>query len=151
MDDIIERHEAWINDFEATVLDDRWERLEPWLMDNVRYIVAGTPFACSLTGRGAVLDGFAKSIRGFDRQFDRRLWLAVGTRSLPPNGVTARIWGQYDKAGLPPLGVPVLGHWFYEDGRIACMVDLYEEDTAEMAAAYQWLAAHGEGLDPSYA
>ncbi len=150
MDDIIERHDAWINDFEATVADDRWDRLEPWLTEDVRYIVAGTPFGCSLNGRKAVLDGLARSIRNFDRQFDRRVWTAVGTRSLPPNGVTARIWVTYEKAGLPPLGVPATSQWFYDDGRITTMVDLYEEDIAEMAVAYQWLAAHGAGLDPSY-
>ncbi len=150
MEDILEHHRAWIEAFDQCVIDDQWERLHPFLDPDVRYIVSGTPFACTLKGRDAVLSGLAKSIRNFDRYFDQRGWTPVWTRVYPPNAIHVLVHGEYRKKGLPPLRIPVLGQWYYHEGKIDCMVDIYDDALADMEQAYQWLAEHPGVIDPSY-
>ncbi len=147
-----DRWKVWIDAFEARVLDDDWRRLEPLLTEDAIYLVAGAPFACELRGRDAVLAGFAKSMRGFDRKFERRTWRAVAPRLAAPNGISARAHGEYFIKGERVIQFSAQGQWFYRGDRISLMIDTYDLNEPDVTAALAWLGRHGQdmGLDASY-
>lgn len=150
----IEVWKAWYAAFEQSASDDQWLRLGSFLTDDAQYRVSGVPFAGVIKGRDAIVSGFAKSFRGFDRKFDRRTHMVVGSRLHEPNHIEADIWGIYEKAGLPTLAFSAIGHWHVDGDRIGLMVDVYDPARLDSQSAFAWLAAHGEamgGLDPSYA
>lgn len=148
---MLERWNAWIAAFDQACESDDWGPLETFLTEDVVYTVAGVPFACELRGRAAVIAGFQKSVRGFDRKFDRRHWTGVGVRVWAPNAISARAQGRYELAGAPPLTFAAKGHWVFRGDRISVMSDVYDTAEADIAAALAWLAEHGAGMDPSYA
>ncbi len=147
---MLERWKEWIAAFDAACDDDQWERLTPYLTDDVIYIVSGVPYACELRGKEAVINGFAKSIRHFDQRFDHRIWESAGTKVWEPNGISTRVCGTYLLNDKPPLRFSAFGQWFFRGDRISAMIDTYDLQEAETLEAFNWLAAHGEGLDPSY-
>lgn len=151
---VIEPWKAWYAAFEQSALDDQWDRLASFLTEDAQYRVSGVPFACAIKGRDAIIAGFAKSFRGFDRKFDRRTHMVVGSRVHEPHHIEAAIWGIYEKAGLPTLAFSATGHWHFDGDRIGLMVDVYDPTRLDSQAAFAWLASYGEtlgGLDPSYA
>ncbi|MEM9123846.1 MAG: nuclear transport factor 2 family protein [Pseudomonadota bacterium] len=150
MHTLLDLHREWLRQFERCVEDGQWDRLYPYLTDDVGYAVCGMPFACNIRGREAVVAGFAKSIENFDKRFDRRVWTAVGTKIYAPNGIRVRIWGHYEKEGYPVLAFPAIGYWTYRDDKIEQMTDLYEEDVVEVQEAFAWIAERPGEFDASY-
>lgn len=140
----------WIAAFDRACDTDDWSSLDRFVTDDVAYVVSGVPFACDLRGREAVLGGLRKSVRGFDRRFDRRGWRGIGVKAWPPNAVTCRAYGTYERAGTPTLTFSARAHWFFRDGRIGLMADIYDTTEADVAEALDWLARYGQDLDPSY-
>jgi len=154
MDTVMAQWQAWYEAFETSAVDGGWDRLAPFLSEDVQYRVSGMPYACVLKGRERVIDGFRKSFKGFDDKFDRRTHQVVGTRFFEPGHVQARIWGCYETEGVPALAFPTTGHWHFDGGQIGLMVDVYDSAELEHVAAFEWLAEYGPrlgALDPSYA
>lgn len=147
---MLERWRQWIAAFDASCEDDEWERLAGFLDEEVRYQVSGLPFACTLEGREAVIAGFARSVRGFDRHFDERQWHGIGARFFAPGTITARATGVYRKAGLPLLCFAAHARWDFRDEKIVSMADIYDPEELDLQAALGWLADHGEAMDPAY-
>lgn len=116
MTDMLTTWDAWYAAFEECAVDRRWERLEPLLAEDARYAVFGVPFACSLKGRAAIIEGFRRSFAGFDQKFDRRTHIVAGSRVTAPGFVEARVWGIYEKQGFPTLAFPADGIWCIEAG-----------------------------------
>ena len=130
MNNIIDRWREWIGVFDRACEDDDWSRLAPFLTDDVVYAVIGAPFACELRGRDAVIAGFAKAIRNFDRKFDERRWFGVGIRnSWEPNAVTGRAMGWYRIGDEAPITFSAKGLWLFRGDRLSVIVDVY--DTTE--------------------
>ncbi len=148
---MLEQWHRWIEAFDETCKDNRWERLAPFVTEDVIYVVCGSPFAAELRGRDAVLSGFERSVRNFDQKFDRRSWTAVNVRVHEPNLITATVDGGYAAEGLPELRFGVFGQWMFRGGSISMMIDHYDLTCADMVRAMEWLGVHGAGLDPSYA
>jgi hypothetical protein len=147
---MLERWRAWIAAFDAAAEDDGWSRLEPFLADDVVYAVSGVPFACELRGRGAVIAGFAKSVRNFDRCFGERRWYGVGLRIREPGAITGRAMGVYRLGSLPELTFSAQSLWAFRGDRLSLMTDAYDSEEVDVLSALEWLGRHGEGLDPSY-
>jgi hypothetical protein len=144
------RFGEWVAAFDTCAGDEQWQRLEQFLAPDVAYLVSGAPFGCDLRGRDTVIAGFARSIAGFDRHFDQREWFGVGWRA---HGLclSGRAMGVYRRAGLPVLSFSAQEQLhFREDGRLSLIVDVYDLDEIDNQAALAWLAAHGNGADPSY-
>ena len=130
MNNIIDRWREWIGVFDRACEDDDWSRLAPFLTDDVVYAVIGAPFACELRGRDAVIAGFARSIRNFDRKFDERRWFGVGIRNRwEPNAVTGRAMGWYRIGDEAPITFSAKGLWLFRGDRLSVIVDVY--DTTE--------------------
>ncbi len=142
--------QAWVAAFDASAEDGDWQRLVPFLTEDVVYVVAGVPFGCELRGRDAVLAGFARSIANFDARFDERRWQGVGVREFAPGAITGRAQGWYRLGELPPLTFSAQSQWFFRGDRICLMTDIYDVSEVDAQAAFGWLAAHGAGMDPRY-
>ena len=150
MDQILKTWRAFLDAFNTACETDDWTPLEPFLTECVRYRVTGIPFACQIEGRDAVIAGFAKSIRGFDRNFDTRQHEPVAVRAYDPDTVTALAWGKYEKAGLPDVRIAAQGYWHFKDGKSDAMQDVWDVTLVENQQALSWLAEHGEDMDASY-
>jgi hypothetical protein len=148
---MIDQWRAWIAAFDASVADDKWDRLTPFLTEDVVYAVTGAPFACDLRGRDAVIAGFAKSIRNFDHKFDERRWYGVGLRVWEPNAVTGRATGWYRIGDRPPLTFSAQSLWLFRGNQISLMTDVYDTSEADVQATLGALMALGDGFDASYA
>jgi hypothetical protein len=147
---MIETWKSWLNAFNQACADDNWEALTPFLREDVIYAVSGAPFSCEIRGRDAVINGFAKSIRNFDRRFDARHWYAVGVRVWEPSAITARAMGRYELAGAPEITFSARSQWFFRDGSLSLMTDVYDTAEADVVATLEMLSTFGEGFDPSY-
>jgi SnoaL-like domain len=147
---MLERWKDWIAAFDACVADDSWDRLAPFLTEDVIYAVTGAPVACEIRGRDAVIAGFAKSIRNFDHKLGTREWYGVGVRSYAPNAIAARAMVVYRTGQTPPISFSAQGFWLFRDDRICLMTDVYDAHEADAAAALELLAQSGGELDPSY-
>ena len=145
-----ERWREWIAAFDQTVETDDWSALKPFLDPDVTYAVSGVPFACSLSGRDAVLGGFAKSIANFDRRFDQRQWFGVGVREFAPDTITGRAMGLYRMEGKPLLHFSAKNLWRFRGDRIIQMNDCHDLAEADVQAALTWLGEHAPDLDASY-
>jgi len=147
---MLARWSEWITTFDKAVETDDWEALEPFLDPAVTYTVSGVPFACCLCGRDAVIAGFAKSIRNFDRHFDTRSWFGVGVRAFAPDTITARAMGVYKLGERPLLYFSAKSLWRFNGDRLAAMHDMYDAAEADVQNALAWLAEHAPDLDASY-
>ncbi|WP_422006455.1 nuclear transport factor 2 family protein [Pyruvatibacter mobilis] len=151
MNEVLTTWRRFLDVFNEACLTDEWDALSPFLTEDADYRVSGFPMACHLHGRDAVIAGFAKSVRGFDRKFDQRHHEPVGIRYAQPDIVSAIAWTRYSKAGLPDVCVAAHGIWQFRDGRISHMSDMWDTTLAENANALAWLSQHGAGFDPAYA
>lgn len=149
--EMMDRWYEWIAAFDASTIDDEWVRLAAFLAEDVIYAVTGAPFACELRGRDAVIAGFAKSVRGFDRKFDERRWFGVGLREWAPNAVTGRAMGWYRLGDHPPITFSARSLWLFRGDRLSMMTDVYDVAEPDVQAALTTLTMLGDGFDPSYA
>lgn len=150
MTEMIKTWRAFLDAFNDACTTDEWAQLAPFLTEDVQYRVTGMPFACQIKGRDAVIAGFAKSIRGFDRHFDTRQHEPVAIRISEPDTVTAFAWGRYEKAGLPDVRIAAQGYWHFAEGKINAMLDIWDVTLMENQQALAWLEKHGGDMDASY-
>lgn len=151
MSDLLTPWRAFLDAFNTAYETDDWTPLAPMLTEDAEYRVSGIPFACHLRGRDAVIAGFAKSVRNFDRRFAARQHEPVGIRVMEPDTVSAIAWTRYTSADKGAIAVAAHGFWQFRDGRIERMLDVWDATLAENARALAWLAENGAGLDASYA
>ena len=147
---MLETWRSWIAAFDRAYETDDWTEAQNYLTDDVVYSVAGVPFACELRGRENVLAGFRKSLTNFDRKFDRRDWEAVDLKVWSDHAVTAFAKGNYTLGAKPPITFAAKSAWFFRDGKISLMTDIYDVTEVNAAQTLDWLAMHGEGIDASY-
>lgn len=140
----------WIAAFDGAFDSGDWTKAGRFLSDDVVYIVAGVPFACELRGRDAVMAGFKKSLTNFDKKFDERRWEAVDLRVWDEHAITGYAKGDYVLQGKPPITFSAKSHWFFRDGKISVMTDVYDLTQTQVQETLQWLAEHGSDMDASY-
>lgn len=150
MTEMLQTWRDFLDTFNTACETDEWSLLEPFLTEDVQYRVTGMFMACHIHGRAAVIAGFAKSIRGFDRKFDSRQHEPVGVKTYDPDTVSAIAWGRYQKAGLPDVRIAAHGFWHFRDGKINAMTDVWDVTLVENQQALAWLAEHGSYMDASY-
>ena len=146
--DLLGAFAAYAADFERTFADDDWSRLEHHFRDDAEYRIENGPLACTLRGRAEILAGMRRSIDGFDRRCDVRATRLRAPPEIDGDRVVVRWAGTYRVGALPPLEVAGTETAEFRDGRIACLVDVYEEES--IARHADWLARHGCELNPSY-
>ncbi len=143
---LLETFARYATDFEETYLDDDWDRLQPYFLEDATYEVCNMPFFCTLTGRDAVFAGIKKSLDGFDRRCSRSLadptvFKAEGNRVLVYGSIDYECEGFSTSASLWELVS-------FRDGAIAHIVDIYAPGQDEQYL--RWLAGLSTPLDASY-
>ncbi|WP_309645476.1 nuclear transport factor 2 family protein [Phenylobacterium sp.] len=133
--------------FEAAYEDGDWRPLEAFFHPDVTYEVMNMPFHCVVQGRSAMLAAIRRSVEGFDHLCDRTVGIDVVVREEGANVIT---YGgmRFERPGAPPTTARLWEIATYRDGLIQRLVDLY--DAGVCAEFERWMAAWGEGLDPSY-
>lgn len=145
---LLEHFFAYAQDFEKTYADDDWSRLEKYFAPDAEYEVQKVSFACHIQGRDSVLAGIRRSVDGFDRKCKRDLGFN-GEPYVEGDRVVLPWKGSYTYGDAPPLAISAVQTADYRDGLIFKLTDHYDDDVADRYN--DWLAAHGQGLDPGYA
>ena len=137
----------YVIDFERSLADDDWSRVEPYFAPDAVYEVRNSSFDCRLEGPRAIVDGFKTSLNGFDRQLERSLRLQEGPHEQGDR--VTFVWvGRYVRAGAPPLVISARQSARYHEGAIVHLSDEYLPGEGDRVA--EWLEQHGEGLSPAY-
>ena len=146
--DILPRFLAYAADFEKTYVDDDWSRLTQYFHPDAVYQVESNLFGCELTGPDAIFAGIKKSLDGFDRTFSEREIAITDGPDVDGDELSALWTVTYRKDGLPPFVLRGKSFARIRDGKIALLVDSYDDRVnAEVA---EWMRETGVRLDPSY-
>lgn len=88
----------------------------------------------------------------FDRCFDSRKHLIVGTLPCFDDVVHYFTRVEYRKAGYPPLDTFTRSELITRQGKIIANVNYWDHAVVETQVALAWFAEHAEALalDPSY-
>jgi len=146
--DTLQRFLAYAGDFEKTLADDDWSRLRQYFAPDAVYEVKAPGFPCRLVGPDAIFKGMKKSLDGFDRKFDGRSIDVTKGPEITDDGLSMSWAVTYRKAGKTPYVLRGASVVRYRDGKIAALVDSYDETVASEAAA--WMQQNAMPLDPSY-
>ena len=135
-------------DFERTLADDDWSRLEQYFSEDAVYRVEGDLFGCELTGPDSIFAGMKKSLDGFDRNFPEREIAMTEGPSVEGNEMRVSWTVTYHRHDLPDFVLRGKTLARIRDDKIELLVDSYDESVnAEVAG---WTRETGVELDPSY-
>jgi|GEM_PF-838700 len=140
---IINTFESFAADFEATIEDDDWSRLEKYLAEDATYLNVGTPDP-KCEGRDAILAFLKADVANTDRRFDTRSLIAL-TRPTAEGNRLSRQWRcTYTLAGAPDLVVDGEARYLFEGDLIK---EIEEEVTkASMQKFGEWMQKYGDRL-----
>ena len=147
--DILPQFMAYARDFEKTLADDDWARLQRYFASNAVYEVKAQSFGCRLVGGPAIFAGMKKSLDGFDRKFSRR---DVEVTSGPEiSGDEMRMGWKviYHRDGLPSFTLRGHSTVRYSGDQIVYLADSYDPSVETEFAAWK-RESGGIELDPSY-
>ena len=146
--ELTQRYMTYVVDFERTLKDDDWQRLEQYFTEDAVYEVKNADFACRLEGRDAVLAGLRKSVTGFDLRCDRRR--IKGTRGPELNGDQVELdWTvTYSINGAPDFVLVGGSVAQYEGDRIRYLYDHYPDGMSDEVTA--WSKAYAPDFSASY-
>ena len=102
--DIIDVFERFAADFETTIEDDDWSRLEQYLAEDATYLNVGGPEP-KCEGREAILSFLQADVINTDRRFDSRTVVALAPPTASGNRLSRRWRCTYTLAGTPDLVV----------------------------------------------
>jgi hypothetical protein len=144
----LQRFMAYAADFEKTLRDDDWSRLEPYFSDDTVYRVESNLFGCELTGAEAIFAGMRKSLDGFDRNFPTRDLAVTDGPDVDGDEIRMSWTVTYHKDGLPDFVLPGKSMARLRGDALLLLVDSYDDSIdADMA---DWIRETGLKLDPSY-
>jgi len=146
--DILQQFMTYAADFEKTLIDDDWTRLERYFADDAVYEVEGSSAACRIQGRNAIFAGLKKSLDGFDRKFPGRDIAVLDGPHVAGDEIRMRWQVTYTKAGLPPFVLSGRGLVRYSGDRISYLYDGYDPGVDDHFAA--WQRQTGVALQPGY-
>ncbi len=143
---LMNRFLEYAADFEKTLADDDWSRLNPYFTDDATYRVDSTVFGCELKGRDAIFRGMKKSLDGMDRVFPTRDVAVRGQPKIEGNEISMDWTVTYHKEGVSDFVLPGGSVVRYAGDKIELLVDHYDESVSTEA----WSKETGIALDPSY-
>jgi hypothetical protein len=146
--DIREKFLMYAGDFEKTLADDDWSRLQQYFCDDALYEVRAQSFGCKLEGPKAIFKGIKKSLDGFDRKFAGR---DINLTSVPQvEGDEMRTTWEvtYHQSGWSDFILRGKSLVRYRDGKIAYMCDSYDPSVERELA--DWQQTNGVQVDASY-
>lgn len=146
--DLPQRYMTYVVDFERTLKDDDWQRLEQYFTEDAVYEVKNIAFECRLEGRDAVLEGLKKSVTGFDLRCDGRKLKA--TRGPVLNGDQVELdWTvTYSVDGAPDFVLTGGSVAQYQGDRIRYLYDHYPDGMSDEINS--WTRAYAPNFSGSY-
>ena len=145
----LDRFVAYAAEFEKTLVDDDWSRLEPYFSDTAIYRVESDRFGCELEGPARIFAGMKKSLDGFDRKFESRSIERTGGPEVDGEELRVAWKLTYHHPDWPDFVLLGRSLARLHDGRIVLLVDSYDDEQVAAALA-DWTRETGVELDPSY-
>ncbi len=140
---IIDIFRNFAADFEATVQDDNWLRLEKYLAQDATYLNVGGPDP-KCNGRAAILAYLKEDVANVDRRFDTRTLVALTPAIADGNRLSRRWRCTYTLAGSPDLVVEGEARYLFEDDLIK---EIEEEPTASsIRNVNEWIQKYADRL-----
>ena len=140
---IIDRFNAFAEEFEACVTDDHWERLEEYFTENATYWNVGSPDP-RVEGRSAILDYLKNDVSNNDRRFTSRELRALSSPKVVGEKLSRNWRCTYKLLGAPDLVIE--GEARYEFvGELILSIE--EEITSESKERYlEWMEKYASLL-----
>jgi hypothetical protein len=140
---IINTFERFAEDFEDTINDDDWSRLEKYIAEDATYLNVGGPDP-KCEGRESILDYLKADVSNTDRRFDTRTLIALTPPTAEGNRLTRRWRCTYTLAGAPDLVVEGEARYLFEGDLFK---EIEEEPTTDsMRKVDEWLREYGDNL-----
>ena len=137
----------YATDFEIAYRTDCWENVTQHFTEDATYEVRNADFACKINGRDAIVDGFKRSLNGFDRHLRRKMFVVDGPHEEPDQ--LSFIWfGRYTAPNAPTLELSAKQTLSFRENRISSLVDDFLPDYGVKAT--HWIETHRPDLDPAY-
>ena len=128
-------------DFELTVADDNWQRLEKYFSDNASYQNIGQE---KYTGPKAILNYLKEDVTKTDRRFDSRSLIALTEPTVNGNHLFRQWRTTYTLAGVPDLVVEGEARYIF-NGEFIQQIE--EEVTPKsLQILEQWMQEYGDRL-----
>lgn len=145
---VVQRFLLYAADFEKTLADDDWSRLEPHWSEDAVYRVESSLFGCDLQGRDAIFAGMKRSLDGFDRNFPEREIETSGAPEVDGDEMQVSWKVTYHKEDHPDFVLPGKSMARVADGKLVLLVDSYDPSVNDDLA--KWVEQTGLKIDPSY-
>jgi hypothetical protein len=140
---IVDIFESFAADFEATVQDDNWSRLEKYFVKDATYLNVGEPDS-QCNGCAAILAYLKQDVADFDRRFDTRTLVALTPPIADGNNLSRRWRCTYTLDGSPDLVVEGEARYLFENDLIK---KIEEEPTASsIQEVNEWIQKFGDRL-----
>ena len=140
---IINLFENFAADFELTVVDDNWARLEKYFAEDATYLNVGTGEP-QCVGRAAILAYLKADIGRVDRRFDSRTLVALTEPSVVGDRLSRNWRCTYTLAGCEDLVVEGGARYLLEGGLIKKMEEV--PTTESMQKVEAWMSEYGDRL-----
>ena len=137
--ELTQRYMTYVVDFERTLKDDDWQRLEQYFTEDSVY--EGAPE--DARGRDAVLAKLKGGVDGFDRRMDSRT-PDFQEPTVEGDTLTMKWKVTYTKKGRPDLVISGTEIAVFRGDRIASLRD--DLDPAAQQGMEKWMAEHGAAL-----
>lgn len=142
---LIERFQAYADDFELTFVDDDWTRFERYFTEGAVYLTQG-PHGARAEGRHALLEALRRAVLNFDRRCDSRTLETTRGPEQIANQVHREWAYTFTRAAAPDLRISGSERALYEGDRI-CLLEERLTDESNLLFA-QWLREHAVKLIP---
>ncbi|UCE88883.1 MAG: nuclear transport factor 2 family protein [Pseudomonadota bacterium] len=140
---IVQTFESFAADFEVTVQDDNWSRLEKYLAEDATYENVGGPDP-KCNGRTAVVAYWKNDVANNDRRFDTRTLVALTSPTITENRLSRRWRCTYTLAGTPDLVVEGEARYLFDGDLIKAIEE--EVTPASLQNYSEWMQQHGDKL-----
>ena len=140
---IVDVFQNFAADFEATIEDDDWSRLEKYFADDATYLNVGGPDPIC-NGRDAIIAFLKKDVAESDRCFDSRTLVALTPPKTAGNRLSRRWRATYTLSGAPDLVIDGEARYLFEGNLIKA---IEEEINVEMMQRLdEWMQNHADKL-----
>ncbi|MCG7979280.1 MAG: hypothetical protein N0E58_14260 [Candidatus Thiodiazotropha endolucinida] len=140
---LIDRFNSFAADFEACIVDDRWDRLEKHFAENATYWNVGGSDP-KIKGRHSIIKFLKNDVSNNDRKFDSRRLQAI-TEPIVVGDKLSRNWRcTYKLSGAPDLVVEGEARYIFEGELIQSMEE--EITPAAMERYLAWMDNYASRL-----
>lgn len=140
---IIDRFKEFAADFEATVQDDDWNRLERHFTHDATYQNVGGPDPL-IKGRERILAFLKKDVSENDRKFESRTLIALSEPVVRQNRLSRRWQCTYTLTRVPDLVVEGEARYLFEGELIKAIEEEVSSESMEKYA--KWMQEYGSKL-----